>query len=61
MLPVESFTDVVALLKPFDLDAFLLSNKQLSDIARQAAGKMHVSDLSEFSFYIHKIRPAYRN
>lgn len=53
MLPVESITDVVALFQHFDLDALLLSNKQLSGIAHQAAGKIRVFELSEFSFYVY--------
>ncbi|KAH7694449.1 hypothetical protein AAVH_38504, partial [Aphelenchoides avenae] len=53
MLPAESLTDVVAFFQAFDLDALLLSNKQLSDIARQAAGKIRVSDFSDFFFCLH--------
>lgn len=52
MLPVESLTDVIALFKCFDLGSLLLSSKLLSDVARQAAGKIRLSDLSGISFTV---------
>lgn len=52
MQPVECLADAVAFCKYIDLGSLMLTNKQFSDLAVHAAGKIRISDLSAFDFVV---------
>ncbi|KAH7689636.1 hypothetical protein AAVH_40365, partial [Aphelenchoides avenae] len=52
MLPVDALAAVVALFKYLDVGPLLLTNKQFSKLALQVAGKVRISDFTEFGFII---------
>lgn len=52
MLPVETLVEIVAFVDYFELGSLFRTNKQLSDLARQAADKLRISDFSRFDFHL---------